>query len=504
MDARFLERTGFTHSWSEEMHYLVVENAWNGESIDWGFWGSLPNITPIQAAKLYWCIDPLRWPDSNYALGVLPDEWRIKIEQLTQFLKGRSNAWSLSDLLSVLGFENAPFGMIQVVKQHRLDEAKKRSSIAQPLDLLSDEATQNYYKQAAWSWIDAIYILQGYRPVFQLDTEQVRAHFPSLVTFFTQSIQLGKIGKEIIQAGEKTFIDSPANWRVFWDSVNQAKPIEQPEVFEDIEIDYRDEPLNENALNEINVEYWTEQAAAIVPRVKWLEKLKLDEEKVKEIEKACKFADSRGLHAEQVNAYANLAALTSRAEKYFEGVDTILRTELKKPTCMDERTKLFVWRHVLKANEFDSTAEEFQIIRNQQLLSKIAEIDGLLEIESVSLETETNATKSEADTETISSVSQTKRGNDIAISNLLNAPTRQDDWFEVINDMTKDFYLKFGQVPNAIQAWGWLCTTPPAGYSITTGKDKGGEDCLMMPGVKSLGKRSFDERWKKYTAPTSE
>ena len=90
------------------------------------------------------------------------------------------------------------------------------------LELLTDEQKQDYNNRAAWSWVDAIYILQGFKPVSQLSTEQVRSHFPDLVSYFTESIQLGKIGKEVNRAGEKSFIDSPANWQTFWQTFNQA------------------------------------------------------------------------------------------------------------------------------------------------------------------------------------------------------------------------------------------------------------------------------------------
>lgn len=93
--------------------------------------------------------------------------------------------------------------------------------------------------------------------------------------------------------------------------------------------------------------------------------------------------------------------------------------------------------------------------------------------------------------------------NDIAASALLKLPSRQDDWVDVISDMATAFYAEFGKLPNESQAWGRLCTAPPNGYEIKIGKDKG-EGCLEMPGVKPLGKRAFGERWKKYTATSSE
>jgi hypothetical protein len=84
--------------------------------------------------------------------------------------------------------------------------------------------------------------------------------------------------------------------------------------------------------------------------------------------------------------------------------------------------------------------------------------------------------------------------------NLLNLPkTRKNDWAEVINEMANQFLRKHGKLPTTAQAWDSLCNAPPAGYEITTGKDKGGEVCLMMVG-KTLGRSAVNQRWsKRYT-----
>lgn len=83
---------------------------------------------------------------------------------------------------------------------------------------------------------------------------------------------------------------------------------------------------------------------------------------------------------------------------------------------------------------------------------------------------------------------------------LLNLPKkRKNDWAEVINEMANQFLKKYGKLPTQVQGWDSLCNAPPAHYEITTGKDKGGEVCLMMAG-KTLGKSAFNQRWsKRYT-----
>lgn len=83
---------------------------------------------------------------------------------------------------------------------------------------------------------------------------------------------------------------------------------------------------------------------------------------------------------------------------------------------------------------------------------------------------------------------------------LIKPPERQDGWFEAINDAVESFYNEFRKLPNEYQLWGRLCTNPPAGYTISSGTDKGGEDCLNMPGERSLSRNGFGKRWKSYTA----
>ena len=89
--------------------------------------------------------------------------------------------------------------------------------------------------------------------------------------------------------------------------------------------------------------------------------------------------------------------------------------------------------------------------------------------------------------------------NDTEFSGLLNTPNKTDDWFNVIDDMTKAFFNEHRKIPNDTQAWGQLSAVPLAGYVITTGTDKG-EECLFMPGAKPLGKSAFSKRWANYNA----
>jgi hypothetical protein len=104
----------------------------------------------------------------------------------------------------------------------------------------------------------------------------------------------------------------------------------------------------------------------------------------------------------------------------------------------------------------------------------------------------------------LQAVKQSANTNEASVSGLLKAPARQDNWFPVIDDMAREFYSQFGEMPKDVQAWGRLWESPPKGYAITTGKDKGGEDCLKMPGCRPLSRGAFKKRWKEYTADKTE
>jgi hypothetical protein len=133
------------------------------------------------------------------------------------------SANTISDWLKNNNESPSPF-LVSWFKAMRIDSF--RSVTVERLEPLADEQKQGYNSRTAWTWVDAIYILQGYKPVHQLSTEQVRSHFPQQVHDFTRSIQLGTIGKEIIEAGEKTFIDSPANWQAYWQGISkQTEPV---------------------------------------------------------------------------------------------------------------------------------------------------------------------------------------------------------------------------------------------------------------------------------------
>jgi hypothetical protein len=117
--------------WNETLH--------NGQPIDWGYWKDLKNITPAQAAKLAYLIDPILWPDDRYASGKeyyvgfkgekIDDALSVKLRRLEQRLENHSLTWNLVDLVKFLDEDNASFGMLQAVKEVVETELKELDEV---------------------------------------------------------------------------------------------------------------------------------------------------------------------------------------------------------------------------------------------------------------------------------------------------------------------------------------------------------------------------------------
>jgi hypothetical protein len=87
-----------------------------------------------------------------------------------------------------------------------------------PLELLTNEDKSRYFERAKWSWVQAIYILQGYKPpeIFEFENENAKYHFPNETIVFGESRNYLSAGCKVTNAGITTYYDSPKNWQVFW------------------------------------------------------------------------------------------------------------------------------------------------------------------------------------------------------------------------------------------------------------------------------------------------
>ncbi|WP_020564571.1 hypothetical protein [Methylosarcina fibrata] len=100
-----------------------VEEVHNGEPIDWDYWGSLSNITPAQASRLAFHIDPFnKEPGKKWMEGTIPDDLLEKIAKAEQLLRSQREEWSLNDLviffgepdvIEACGEVSLPYGMVQ-------------------------------------------------------------------------------------------------------------------------------------------------------------------------------------------------------------------------------------------------------------------------------------------------------------------------------------------------------------------------------------------------------
>jgi len=135
----------------------LAELIYNGEPIDWEYWANRQTITPQQAARLAGCIDPIRWPGDQFKQGQMPDELRIKIQRLSEWLNERNQAWTLSSLVKALGVGLAPVLMKQAVQESEqasntcATEQKGNDEKQLPTGVPSSEILHQFKLDDAWA-----------------------------------------------------------------------------------------------------------------------------------------------------------------------------------------------------------------------------------------------------------------------------------------------------------------------------------------------------------------
>ena len=88
----------------------------NGEEIDWNYWSRRRQITPDQAAKLAHFIDPMKWPDNEFAQGAITRRLAIKLRKAAGWLSDHGASFSLAKVVELLG-DFAPLRMRQAAGQ---------------------------------------------------------------------------------------------------------------------------------------------------------------------------------------------------------------------------------------------------------------------------------------------------------------------------------------------------------------------------------------------------
>ena len=100
---------------NDEETCAMSEQVLNGQPVDWAYWCARLKLTPHEAAKLTFCIDPMRWTGASHAQGQIDTELQIKISKCAAMLADLDQEWTLQRLVKYLGIDGAPIAMRQAV-----------------------------------------------------------------------------------------------------------------------------------------------------------------------------------------------------------------------------------------------------------------------------------------------------------------------------------------------------------------------------------------------------
>ncbi len=87
-----------------------------------------------------------------------------------------------------------------------------RVHTGEPLVRLSDDEITYRADRGKWTLTEALFYLTGHKPLGYESADHLQDHFRPAYHQAVDAIQMGKICRKIEQAGERVFIDSPANW----------------------------------------------------------------------------------------------------------------------------------------------------------------------------------------------------------------------------------------------------------------------------------------------------
>lgn len=156
---------------------IEAERRNNGEPIDWRYWLGRIALTPIQAAKLLFCIDPIKWPKdecyqdttqrSDYLRKSRNGWWEL-IKRRAEWLEERAERWTLATLEKQLG-NNTPYRMREALgkeNQAALAESEPQSD-AVKVALTNNQQSRNTAprtnQSAAPPGVSAAVIIEKFR-----------------------------------------------------------------------------------------------------------------------------------------------------------------------------------------------------------------------------------------------------------------------------------------------------------------------------------------------------
>ena len=90
---------------------------------------------------------------------------------------------------------------------------------AEPLVPISDDDVAYRAKLPHWTLTEALFLLSGHRSPGYESTRHIQDHFWSAYDQAVRAIELGELCRKIERAGMHCFIDRPARWLAWADSI---------------------------------------------------------------------------------------------------------------------------------------------------------------------------------------------------------------------------------------------------------------------------------------------
>lgn len=119
------------------------------------------------------------------------------------------------------------------------------------IERLTLEEKSDYESRYSWTWIEAIYILNGFKPIFQTSTKPMLLRFSNEISYFSEALARGDIGKKIIKDGAVDYEDTVKNWMEFWRKYEWIK--KHDDVLEDLNCGFG---FDGKEINNIDWDFW--------------------------------------------------------------------------------------------------------------------------------------------------------------------------------------------------------------------------------------------------------
>ena len=89
----------------------------------------------------------------------------------------------------------------------------------EPLVPIGDDEIVYRTKMPHWTMTEALFFLSGHKPPGYESARHMQDHFWNTYDQAVRAIEMGEICRKIERAGKRVFIDSPANWLAWADSL---------------------------------------------------------------------------------------------------------------------------------------------------------------------------------------------------------------------------------------------------------------------------------------------